>query len=254
MYVIFCTCGQRISGQGPEEVTDALRAHVHEAHAHWGIPDQYLRDLRTTSARMAPWDGSATPLDGAPEIHPLTPARLVDFLRFFDRHAFMDNPLWAGCYCVHPHFAGSEAEWVQRPATQNREEKRELIRAGRARGYLAYVRGRPVAWCHAAPRPELPGLARMEEFRPTDGDQIGAIACFVVAAPYRRQGLARLMLEAACDGFRAEGLAIAEAYPSKEARSDAGAHRGPLDLYLTAGFRVHFEGRRFVVVRRSLVS
>jgi GNAT superfamily N-acetyltransferase len=252
VHVVFCTCGQRISAASPEEAADALRAHVQEAHAHWGIPDQFLRELRTTAAKMAAWDGSPAALDGPAEIHPLTPARLLEFLRFFDRYAFMDNPLWAGCYCLYPHFAGSEAEWVRRSAAQNRDDKRELIRGGRARGYLAYVGGRPVAWCHASRRSELPGLARLEEYQPGDSDVVGAIACFVISAPYRRQGLARQLLQAACGGFAAEGLAVAEAYPPKEPRSDAGAHRGPLEMYLSAGFRVHFEGRRFVVVRRRL--
>jgi GNAT superfamily N-acetyltransferase len=252
MHVIYCTCGQRVVGDGPEEVASALRAHVNEAHAHWGIPDAYLRELRATSARMAAWDGQPLRLEGEPEIRRLSPGRLTDFLRFFDRHAFMDNPLWSGCYCMAPHFAGSAEEWVRRSAAQNREEKRELIRSGRTSGYLAYVGGRPVAWCHAAPRSDLPGLGRLDEFRTTDGDRVGAIACFVVSAPYRRQGLARRLLEAACDGFRADGLTIAEAYPPKDATSDARAFRGPLDMYLSAGFRAYHEGKQFIVVRKTL--
>jgi GNAT superfamily N-acetyltransferase len=178
--------------------------------------------------------------------------RLADFLRFFDRLAFMDNPLWSRCYCMYYQFPGTEEGWERRSATQNREEKRELIRAGRAHGYLAYVDDRPVAWCHAAPRSALPGLDRVEEFRTADADRVGAIACFVVAAPYRRQGLARQLLEAACDGFRTDGLAVAEAYPLREAASDARAYHGPLDLYLAAGFHPYRESARFVVVRRDL--
>jgi len=35
-------------------------------------------------------------------------------------------------------------------------------------GYLAYVAGKPVGWCHAAPRRDIPNLQASEELRVDD--------------------------------------------------------------------------------------
>ncbi|MBI3997660.1 MAG: GNAT family N-acetyltransferase [Armatimonadetes bacterium] len=254
MQVITCVCGQRFTGTGAEELFEALRVHVQEAHPAWGMPDQALRDLAAERSGTLLWDGRTVRLEGELEIQALRPDRVDDFLGFFDRDAFMDNPLWSSCYCMAYLFTGSDKEWAETTAAENREAMRALILGRRAHGYLAYVDGRPVGWCHAATRVMLPGLNRYEEFRTEDPERVGAIVCFVIAAPYRRQGVARRLLDAACEGFRREGLAVAEAYPLKEGASDARAYHGPLAMYLAAGFNPYREGKRFVVVRKSMVD
>ncbi len=98
-------------------------------------------------------------------------------------------------------------------------KKSALIRAGEARGYLAYAGDRPIGWCHAAPRTSLAGLTANEEFHVDDPDGVGAIYCFVIAPSYRRQGVAARLLTEAVEGFRAEGLRVAEGYPPKETRT-----------------------------------
>ena len=50
----------------------------------------------------------------------------------------------------------------------------------------------------------------------------------------------------------ADGLAYVEAYPPKEASSDARAYHGPLSLYLGAGFEQVRDLDRYVMVRRTL--
>lgn len=42
-------------------------------------------------------DPGAGLVEAPVEIWPLAPSRLSDFLAFFDRDAFADNPHWAGC-------------------------------------------------------------------------------------------------------------------------------------------------------------
>ncbi len=64
-----------------------------------------------------------------------------------------------------------------------------------------------------------------------DLERVGAIVCFVVAQPHRRQGIARRLLDAACEGFRRQGLAVAEAYPRKGSTSDAVNYKGPSQLH-----------------------
>ena len=81
---------------------------------------------------------------------------------------------------------------------------------------------------------------------------MGSIVCFVIAPQYRRHGIARLLLDAACDLLARQGFAIAEAYPTKRAGSDAVLYRGPLQLYFDAGVDAHRDGPRSVAVRKAL--
>lgn len=184
-----------------------------------------------------------------PTIRELTPDLLDDFLRFFDRDAFTDNPEWADCYCMEPFFTGTDDEW---DAPRNRAAIRGLIRGRQAQGLLAYVEGRPVGWCNATPRPALTGYNRWPEYRTDDPERVGAIACFVIAPAFRRRGVARALLDAACDKFRRRGLAYAEGYPARAEASDAAAYHGPLALYLAAGFTPYREEEEFTIVRRAL--
>ena len=119
-------------------------------------------------------------------------------------------------------------------------------------GYLAYLGQVPVGWCNAAPR----HLLRALDGQPTLGaEKVGAIVCFLVAPHHRGKGIARQLLDAACEGLAAQGLEMVEANPRPDANSDAENHVGPLGLYLAAGFEIHREGQDgSVYVRRSLAA
>lgn len=253
MPVINCVCGHRFDNDSGA-LFAAIRAHNDAVHTDLVITDDQIRELLDTHARMTPWDGRIVPLDGPPDIRALTPALADDFLRFFDRDGFMDNPDWAGCFCMFPHCTTEEwdAEPERTPA-RNRAEKAALVRRGEAQGHLAYDGGRVVGWCHAAARSTLPGIESREAFAIDDDPaRIGSIVCFIVAAPYRRQGVARRLLDAACDRLRAQGLTIAEAYPHHTDTSDARAFFGPLEMYLDAGFTLHRDGERNAIVRKPI--
>ncbi len=185
------------------------------------------------------------------DVRPLTPAREADFLAFFEGDAFADNPKWASCYCQFLYVDHNRVTWSQRTAQENRAQACERIGACRMQGYLAYRDGKVVGWCNAAPREMLDSFA--DEPDP-DAARIGEITCFVVAKAHRRTGVARALLEAACEGLRAQGLEIAEAMPKAQAASDAEHHFGPRSLYESAGFAEH---RRtddgLVIMRRQLV-
>jgi ribosomal protein S18 acetylase RimI-like enzyme len=252
MPMIKCVCGEPMSGADDDALFASLRAHSDERHADLNISDHQLRDVIAARSRMSEWDGTRATLTSAPEIRPVTPERRDDWLRFFDRDAFMDNPMWADCYCMFYRFAGSNEAWERRTAGDNREEQAQAIGRGEVSGLLAYVDDKPVAWCHAAPRMQLPGLDRNDEFRTDEPKQVGSIVCFVVAAPYRGQGVAGRLLDAACEHLRARGMTIAEAYPPKDPASDARAYHGPLPMYLNSGFEVHREEKQYIVVRRTL--
>lgn len=184
------------------------------------------------------------------EIHPLTPRRMPDFLRYFDEDAFSDNPKWASCYCQCFYEDHRVVVWKDRTAVQNRAKACERVAARTMRGWLAYRGDVVVGWCNAPPRPLLHAL---DEDPVDDAEMVGSIGCFVVRPDLRRQGVARRLLAAAIDGFRADGLRVVEAYPRKDFGSVAESHFGPLDLFLSSGFAiVREDDDGGLVVRRAL--
>jgi ribosomal protein S18 acetylase RimI-like enzyme len=184
-------------------------------------------------------------------IRRLSPDLRDDFLRFFEGEAFADNPKWRSCYCQFLYVDHSKVTWSARTSEENRASACERIACGHMQGLLAYRDGKVVGWCNAAPRAMLDSFADEPD---RDADRLGQITCFVVARNHRRTGVARALLEAACDLLREQGLALAEANPSRNASTDAENHYGPLSLYLSAGFAVVREREDGLsVVRRSLI-
>jgi ribosomal protein S18 acetylase RimI-like enzyme len=184
-------------------------------------------------------------------IRKLSPDLQADFLRYFEGAAFADNPKWNSCFCQFLYVDHSKVTWSARSADENRSSACERIKCGRMQGLLAYRGDEVVGWCNAAPRTMLDAFA--DEPDP-DEKRLGQITCFVVAMAHRRTGVARALLDAACEQLRLQGLSIAEASPSREASSDAENHFGPLSLYISAGFQAHREDEDgVVVVRRSLL-
>lgn len=189
--------------------------------------------------------------------HPLTIRRLSpelkdDFLQYFEGAAFADNPKWKSCYCQFLYVDHGQVNWGARTAEENRAAACDRIACSRMQGLLAYRDGRVVGWCNAAPTVLLDSFA--DEPIP-DAAQVGQITCFVVARDHRRTGVARALLEAACTMLRDQGLRVAQANPSRSARSDAENHFGPLSLYLASGFSIVEErADGLVVVRRSLTG
>jgi hypothetical protein len=74
-------------------------------------------------------------------IHPLTPERLEDYLRFFDTQAFTDNPRWASCYCYYDLADPRQRKWEERSGEENRAAVSDRICRERMHGYLAYTVG-----------------------------------------------------------------------------------------------------------------
>jgi GNAT superfamily N-acetyltransferase len=183
-------------------------------------------------------------------IRPLSPETLPDFLAYMDGEAFADNPQWHFCYCQYMYVDHAKVKWGSLTAGENRDSACERIRSGQMQGYLAYRQDKPVGWCGAAPRLLLPAFADQPD---PDAARLGQITCFVVAQAHRRTGVAKSLLEAACEGFRQQGLTIAEASPREDAKSDAQHYHGPLAMYLAAGFVIHRAPQNGVsIVRRAL--
>jgi ribosomal protein S18 acetylase RimI-like enzyme len=165
----------------------------------------------------------------------LTPERLPDYLEFFDKRAFADNPRWSGCYCYFPIHDPDSTNWHQRTAAQNREAVCSAVADGRARGMLAYRNGKVVGWCSSGPWALYPMLQDSPEH---DADSLGVIFCFVVAPEHRGLGVASTLLAAACASLREQGMSRVQARPVKHATTAAENHLGPLSMYLAAGFEI----------------
>jgi ribosomal protein S18 acetylase RimI-like enzyme len=185
-------------------------------------------------------------------VKPLTPALEHEYLEYFDGPALADNPVWARCYCLSYHLDLPPREQDERTPEQNRADRAAQIRRGEASGVLAFSDGRVVGWCNASPRTALPHLDRRPEFACEDPEQTGAIVCYVIAPQYRGQGLARRLLEGACEMLGERGFAQVEAYPPKQPPTAAASYHGRLSMYLDAGFEPVRSGEHYVVVRKTL--
>jgi len=249
---VSCLCGARIEGADGEALCDAFFAHTDGEHAQITVSDARRSELADIIRRGNGWDGQRISLPSAPDMRPLTPGRLNDYLRFFDGPAFADNPVWSRCYCLSYHLDAMPGDFDERPAAQNRADKAELIRRSEATGVLAYAGDDVVGWCHAAPRATLKLLDSVPEFASDDPEHTGAIVCYVIAPQYRGQGLARKLLDAACGMLRDLGMRSVEAYPPKDAASDARSYHGRLSMYLDAGFEQVRDAKRYLVVRKPI--
>jgi GNAT superfamily N-acetyltransferase len=178
-------------------------------------------------------------------VRELTPSLGDDFLSFFDNVAFEDNPDWSDCYCSLYHFSHQGKDESRRTASS-------LITQGKINGFLAYDDGKPVGWCNAARRTNYPALHWLMGAGPDRWERVGSIVCFVVSATHRKQGVATLLLDAACKKFTEKGLHWAEAYPVKAPQSAAYNFPGPLAMYLKAGFSTHRDADWYTVVRKPL--
>jgi GNAT superfamily N-acetyltransferase len=197
-------------------------------------------------------------------VEPLTPDHHDDFLAFFDHEsgpAFSDNPEWAKCYCQFYHTPPAVA-WNERPGEPNREAMSQRIATGEMEGFLAYADAEGertvVGWLNAQPRNKLPHCFARMRLEPTPiglpDYRVAQVLCFVIHPQWRRRGIARRLLEAACETFRRRGIAMIEAYPFKSGDSeDPGDHyHGSLPMFVASGFEITGESATMTIVRKSL--
>ncbi|MDQ2923341.1 MAG: GNAT family N-acetyltransferase [Candidatus Dormibacteraeota bacterium] len=190
---------------------------------------------------------------GAIDIRDVAPEMVPEYQRFFDDYAFRDYPAWQSCYCMETHRTQSDEEWAARTAEDNRRDMTESVASGQVTALLAFEGDKPVGWCNYGETTRLAGVMHRFKLQPADQDGVGSVACFVVAAPYRGHGVASKLLDAAIDRLRARGLRAVEAYPTRPRDDTAqGNYRGPLSMYLRAGFEPRRETDRHVIVRKTL--
>lgn len=185
-------------------------------------------------------------------VHDVTEERLADYQLFFDKFAFRDNPAWQSCYCMETHRTQSDEEWAARSAADNRKDMSRMIGEGNVTGLLAYVDGKPVGWCNYGETTRLNGVMHRFGLNVAEQQGVGSLACFNIAAPYRKHGVASALLEVALERLRERGVQVAEAYPARNHDSPQANYRGPLQMFLRAGFEPYRETERHLIVRKKL--
>lgn len=145
------------------------------------------------------------PVDpGAVDVVPATAERFGDVTRLVG-----PGPNAKGaCWCLAPRFANSEVP-------DGREQKmRELCEEEVPPGLVAYVDGEPAGWIGLGPKTGIPRLMRSRLIPHVDDDEgVWSILCLKVLSPYRRRGLAALLLNRTADYARDRGVRALEAYP-----------------------------------------
>ncbi len=191
------------------------------------------------------------------EIHPATEARFPDLTQILGPRC-PDAP---ACWCLSYRLTSSEFRTLQGKDRPNR--LRALCAQPDTPGVIAYVDGTPAGWCAFGPRAAMGRLQRSRTIPQVDDRPVWSLVCFVVRAPYRRQGLAHQLLAAVVAYARRKGVQTLEAYPIEAEGtrvSAAFAYVGTTSLFEAAGFHRVREttarsgGRRRWIMRLELTD
>ena len=235
-------CRVRMSWDATEMVAGLLESEA----------DNILQGLRLEHDAAAQAEIARLPSIGPIGVEDVTPDRLKEYQAFFDKDAFRDYPGWQSCYCMETHRTQTDEEWAVRTADDNRRDMSKGIKEGGVTALLAYVDGKPVGWCNYGETTRLNGVMHRFGLNAAEQQGVGSLACFVIAAPYRKHGVASKLLEAALERLRARGVRVAEAYPARKQDSPQGNYRGPLQMFLQAGFEPYRETERHLILRKTL--
>ena len=168
-------------------------------------------------------------------IHPATPDRWKDVETLFGPRGAC-----AGCWCQFFKLPGPDYS-SGRGATNKARLKRSVER-GEVPGLVAYVDGRPAAWCAVERKSLYQRIARSRTLKASAGDETPttwSIPCFFTAREFRGQGLTVKLINAAFARAKSEGATLVEGYPVKPAKDrmpDTFAYYGTVAMFEKAGF------------------
>ncbi|MCC9145004.1 MULTISPECIES: GNAT family N-acetyltransferase [unclassified Arthrobacter] len=189
------------------------------------------------------------------EVHPATADRFGDVAAVLAPR----NPGAQACWCLSYRLPTPEFRALAGPDQQAR--LRRYAEEGTPPGVVAYIDHEPAGWCSVSPRTSYHRLRTSRTIPTVDEVPVWSIVCLVIRPQFRRQGLARHLLEGAVDYARSSGAPALEAYPID---ADGGrissslAYVGTTGLFEAAGFERVVEtasksgGKTRWLMRRSL--
>ncbi len=211
-----------------------------------------LQGLRLAADPAARAELERLPEIGEVDIRDVTPELVSEFQRFFDDYAFRDYPAWQSCYCMETHRTQSDEEWAARTAADNRRDMSQLVQDGKVTALLAFADGKPVGWLNYGETTHLAGVMKRFGLEAAEHEGVGSLSCFVIAAPYRGHGIATQLLDRALERMRERGLRAAEAYPADTDDAPQSNYRGPLQMFVRAGFERYRDAGKHQILRKRL--
>jgi GNAT superfamily N-acetyltransferase len=146
-----------------------------------------------------------------------------------DGPAFQSQPQWAGCHC---QFYLNTQEQNQDPASKqglNRERMCDRVNAGTMQGYLAFEGEKVIGWMAANQASNFVAL-------PPAPETVARILCFSIEQGHQGKGVATQLLAYGIEDLKARGFEIVEAAPLAAGEFVSHGYRGPLSMFLKAGF------------------
>ena len=154
------------------------------------------------------------------------------FARLVEAH----SGVWGGCWCMGFHVQLGKG----RTAQQNRAEKEQRVREGRAHAALVLDGDDCLGWCQYGSPAELPEVKSRRRY---EKDLVGLpdwrVTCFFTGRGLRGRGVAALALGGALDEIARSGGGTVEGYPEEtDDRTVAGSflHTGPMAAFERHGF------------------
>ena len=169
-------------------------------------------------------------------VRPLTTQRWDDVETIFGARGCS---LARRCWCMFYRVESRSGFAMLSNAKRTRSDLKRLAAGRTPPGLIGYQGKTPVGWISLGPREDYRKLATSRVMKAIDDARVWSIICFVVPGEYRRQGVAKGLLDGAIQYARRRGVKILEAYPvdKRGEQSDDSLWFGPLSLFRKAGFR-----------------
>lgn len=169
---------------------------------------------------------------------PLTAATWPDLEAIFNARGCS---VARGCWCMAYRNTGGTGwgtEEYSRIKEKNRKGLKSLADKGAQVGLVGYEDGVPCGWISFGPREDFARLANSTIMKPVDDKPVWSVICFVVPSEFRKQGVARRLLDAAVGFCRKKKIKLIEGYPvDKAGRSgDTSMWFGAKSMFDAAGF------------------
>lgn len=171
------------------------------------------------------------------------------FAGLVERH----NGIFGGCWCTFFHDCTERGPGYD----GSRAFKKQQVDAGRAHAALVMVGDEAIAWAEYGNPDELPNIHHRKQYL-AEADLIPdyRITCIFVDKRFRRQGMAKVALNAALDQIAVLGGGVVEGYPheiGEKRMNNSFVYNGTRAMYEEAGFEfIRAKGMKNTVMRRTV--